>query len=184
MSDVTETRNEGSGRLPDEVRKLVEALAGRAEEYLAGLDRSGDGSNGEGFRDLGGARCACGRVAPSCAWCPACGIVGLLRGERPELAAWLADQLTTFAAMVRSCGDEPASPGGDAPGESPGSGMRERGGEFSRTGSPESPGGPEGAADPGTRDSEPDDQETSERVQRIKIERVGGRVLPRQAPTR
>lgn len=183
MSDVTETRNEGSGRLPDEVRKLVEALAGRAEEYLAGLDHSGDGSNGEASRDLGGAQCACGRVAPSCGWCPVCGIVGLLRGERPELAAWLADQLTTFAAMVRSCGDEPASPDGGAPGESPRSGMRERGGEFSRTGSPESPGS--GPADPGTRDSSgPEDQETSDRVQRIKIERVGGRVLPRQAPTR
>jgi hypothetical protein len=61
---------------------------------------------------------------PDCRWCPICQAAGVLRGERPELTAALADVLTATAAALRSFAGEPGSPGAptdeaDLPDEEP-----------------------------------------------------------------
>ena len=47
-----------------------------------------------------------------CRWCPICQVAAVVRGERPEVTAALADVLTTAAAALRTF----AAAGGDAPG--------------------------------------------------------------------
>jgi hypothetical protein len=51
-----------------------------------------------------------------CRWCPLCQAAAVLRGERPEVSAALADVLTATAAALRSFAGEQA-PGGPAAGE-------------------------------------------------------------------
>ena len=43
-----------------------------------------------------------GRHADDCRWCPVCQARAVVRGERPEVAAALADVLTAAAATLRS----------------------------------------------------------------------------------
>jgi hypothetical protein len=47
-----------------------------------------------------------------CRWCPVCQAASVVRGERPEVTAALADVLTTAATALRTF----AAAGGDAPG--------------------------------------------------------------------
>jgi hypothetical protein len=47
-----------------------------------------------------------------CRWCPVCQVAAVVRGERPEVTAALADLLTTAATALRTF----AAAGGDAPG--------------------------------------------------------------------
>jgi len=47
-----------------------------------------------------------------CRWCPICQAAAVVRGERPEVTAALADVLTTAATALRTF----AAAGGDAPG--------------------------------------------------------------------
>jgi len=47
-----------------------------------------------------------------CRWCPVCQVAAVVRGERPEVTAALADVLTTAATALRTF----AAAGGDAPG--------------------------------------------------------------------
>jgi hypothetical protein len=47
-----------------------------------------------------------------CRWCPVCQVAAVVRGERPEVTAALADELTTAATALRTF----AAAGGDAPG--------------------------------------------------------------------
>jgi hypothetical protein len=42
-----------------------------------------------------------------CRWCPVCQTAAVLRGERPEVTAALADVLTTTAAVLRDLAGEP-----------------------------------------------------------------------------
>jgi hypothetical protein len=42
-----------------------------------------------------------------CRWCPLCQAAAVLRGERPEVSAALADVLTATAAALRSVAGEP-----------------------------------------------------------------------------
>jgi hypothetical protein len=49
-----------------------------------------------------------------CRWCPICQAAGVLRGERPELTAALADVLTATAAALRSFAGETGRPAGQA----------------------------------------------------------------------
>jgi hypothetical protein len=42
-----------------------------------------------------------------CRWCPLCQAIAVVRGERPEVSAALADLLTTAAAALRSVAAEP-----------------------------------------------------------------------------
>ncbi|RRO14887.1 hypothetical protein EIL87_19400 [Saccharopolyspora rhizosphaerae] len=66
-------------RLLEELRLLLDALAGRAEEYLRGCER--EPRQGE----------------TGCGWCPLCAAVALARGQRPELS----DQLLGIVQVLR-----------------------------------------------------------------------------------
>ncbi|RBY79279.1 hypothetical protein DQ239_06465 [Blastococcus sp. TF02-09] len=46
-----------------------------------------------------------------CRWCPVCQTAAVVRGERPEVTAALADVLTTTASVLRDLAGEPARPG-------------------------------------------------------------------------
>lgn len=61
------------------------------------------------------ARQATGDGAP-CTWCPLCAVIGLLRGERPELAARLAEHGAGLLAVLR----EAATPAPQEPAANPG----------------------------------------------------------------
>ncbi|MGY2067362.1 hypothetical protein [Blastococcus sp. SYSU DS0619] len=51
-----------------------------------------------------------------CRWCPVCQLAAVVRGERPEVTAALADVLTATAAALRALAEPPAEPAaGDAP---------------------------------------------------------------------
>jgi hypothetical protein len=45
-----------------------------------------------------------------CRWCPVCQTAAVLRGERPEITAALADVLATTASVLRDLAGEPARP--------------------------------------------------------------------------
>jgi hypothetical protein len=51
---------------------------------------------------------AAGHGGPDCRWCPVCQTAAVLRGERPEVNAALADVLATTAAVLRELAGEPA----------------------------------------------------------------------------
>jgi hypothetical protein len=51
--------------------------------------------------------------ASDCRWCPVCQVAAVVRGERPEVTAALADVLTATATALRAFAAETAS---DAPG--------------------------------------------------------------------
>jgi hypothetical protein len=56
---------------------------------------------------------AAGRHSDDCRWCPVCQAAAVVRGERPEVTAALADVLTAAAATLRSFADadRPSDPG-------------------------------------------------------------------------
>jgi len=49
-----------------------------------------------------------------CRWCPLCQAAAVVRGERPEVSAALADILTATAAALRQFAGEPPSAAPDA----------------------------------------------------------------------
>lgn len=51
-----------------------------------------------------------------CRWCPVCQTAAVLRGERPEVTAALADVLATTASVLRDLAGEPVRPSGPASG--------------------------------------------------------------------
>jgi hypothetical protein len=57
-----------------------------------------------------------------CSWCPLCQAVAVVRGERPEVTAALADVLTATAAALRSFTDsaDPPEPAAVPPAEDDG----------------------------------------------------------------
>jgi hypothetical protein len=52
-----------------------------------------------------------GGHSSDCRWCPICQVAAVVRGERPEVTAALADVLTATAAALRTF----AAAGSDAP---------------------------------------------------------------------
>jgi hypothetical protein len=50
--------------------------------------------------------------AADCRWCPVCQAAAVVRGERPEVTAALADVLTATAAALRNFAAEGADKGG------------------------------------------------------------------------
>jgi hypothetical protein len=53
-----------------------------------------------------------------CRWCPVCQVAAVVRGERPEVTAALADVLTAAATALRTvaaAGERSAAPAEDAP---------------------------------------------------------------------
>ncbi len=56
-------------------------------------------------------------TVPECRWCPLCQLVAVLRGERPEVTAALADVLRATADALHAFAaapDAPRPPGGPA----------------------------------------------------------------------
>jgi len=66
----------------DQAQRLVEALRGG----LAGAAPTEEG-NGQ---------------STDCRWCPVCQVAAVVRGERPEVTAALADVLTAAATALRT----------------------------------------------------------------------------------
>lgn len=90
----------------DELRLLALALLDRAEPaarvLLTALRERGAGAD----------------HPVTCTWCPLCATVGLLRGERPELAAAIASHAEGLVSALRAAlAPEPTQPAGptDAP---------------------------------------------------------------------
>ena len=53
-----------------------------------------------------------GHTGPECRWCPLCRLVAVLRGERPELTARVAEAGVALVAAVRGLLDAAAVPDG------------------------------------------------------------------------
>ena len=51
-----------------------------------------------------------GEHGPDCRWCPVCQAAAVVRGERPEVTAALADLLTTAATALRTFAEAGATP--------------------------------------------------------------------------
>ena len=76
----------------DSARRLLDAL------------RPPPGAAAGPAEDLAGDRPAHGA---DCRWCPVCQASAVLRGERPEVTAALADVLATTASVLRDLAGEP-----------------------------------------------------------------------------
>ena len=55
-----------------------------------------------------------GEHASDCRWCPICQVASVVRGERPEVSAAIADVLTATATALRTFAEADA-PAPDAP---------------------------------------------------------------------
>jgi hypothetical protein len=53
--------------------------------------------------------------ADTCRWCPLCQVAAVVRGERPEVSAALADVLTATAGALRTFADDVATAPAAAP---------------------------------------------------------------------
>lgn len=91
---MSEAEDAGDGlRLAEEIRLLVEMVVEKAAPWLEGVVAAGHGTDphAEVKPDSSG-----------CGWCPLCAIVAVVRGERPEFAARLLDQLAQLVALLRA----------------------------------------------------------------------------------
>lgn len=82
----------------DSAQRLVEAVRGG----LAGAATTADGDG----------------QAPDCRWCPVCQVAAVVRGERPEVTAALADVLDAAATALRTVAAA-GKPDGPPPGSEP-----------------------------------------------------------------
>ncbi|MEU0795891.1 hypothetical protein ABZ342_38005 [Amycolatopsis sp. NPDC005961] len=78
-------------RLAEEIRLLVEMVVEKAAPWLEGVVAAGHGDPDQAKPDGSG-----------CGWCPLCAIVAVVRGERPEFAARLLEQLAQLVALLRA----------------------------------------------------------------------------------
>jgi hypothetical protein len=85
----------------DQGRRVLDALRGGLTDAAAGAGAAtGDGTSQDGH-------------SADCRWCPICQVAAVVRGERPELTAALADVLTATATALRAFAAEgPPSPEG------------------------------------------------------------------------
>jgi hypothetical protein len=79
----------------DQAQRLVETLRGSLAAAVPPADGATDGE----------------RHSSDCRWCPICQVAAVVRGERPEVTAALADVLTAAATALRTVADA-GSPGG------------------------------------------------------------------------
>ena len=94
----------------DQARRLVAGLG----QTLAAAPSAHAGPEGDADAAAHGS---------DCRWCPLCQVVGVLRGERPELTAALADVLTSAAAALRTLAEPPRTPAEDTTEEQPDDGV-------------------------------------------------------------
>lgn len=93
----------------EHARRLVAGL-GQSLAAAAPADR-GDAAQEDGTQGAHGS---------DCRWCPLCQAAAVLRGERPEVTAALADALGAAAAALRALAADPAGSAGEpAPEERP-----------------------------------------------------------------
>jgi hypothetical protein len=85
----------------EQARRLVETLHGTLGMLAAHDDRAADATPGD---------------AGQCRWCPLCQLIAVLRGERPEVTAVLADVLRATADALHAFA---AAPDGPRPAASP-----------------------------------------------------------------
>jgi hypothetical protein len=78
------------GDWAETARRLVETLRSAAPPGPDGGSAAATGTGGD------------------CRWCPLCQAAAVLRGERPEVTAALADVLTATATALRQFAGEPA----------------------------------------------------------------------------
>lgn len=91
MRAVDEARKHD--QLVEELRLLLDALAGKAEDYLRGCAPRAESEE------------------RGCGWCPLCAAVALVRGHRPDLN----DQLLGIVQLLRQAMAEPAPPPAEEP---------------------------------------------------------------------
>jgi hypothetical protein len=86
----------------DQARRVLDALRGGIADAAADA-AAGDGAPQDAH-------------SADCRWCPICQVAAVVRGERPELTAALADVLTATATALRAFAAEgaPTSPEGEA----------------------------------------------------------------------
>ncbi|MDS0139640.1 MULTISPECIES: hypothetical protein [unclassified Amycolatopsis] len=123
------SEEEHGPRLAEEIRLLAEMVAEKAAPWLEGVLAAGHGSfsgvpgggapgPGRSPGDYSSFSGVPGGGAPgpgdhatpdeakpagsACGWCPLCAIVAVVRGERPELVARLAEQLAQLVALLRA----------------------------------------------------------------------------------
>lgn len=105
----------GHGEVGEELRLLALTLLDRFEpglrSVLAGLRVEAE----EAANGTSNASTAAGTPAV-CQWCPLCSLVGLLRGDRPELAGRLAEQAGGLLLTLRAVLQQPVHASGDADG--------------------------------------------------------------------
>ncbi|MET8852241.1 hypothetical protein [Amycolatopsis sp. NPDC004625] len=78
-------------RLAEEIRLLAEMVVEKAAPWLEGVVAAGHGDPDQAKPD-----------GSACGWCPLCAIVAVVRGERPEFAARLLEQLAQLVALLRA----------------------------------------------------------------------------------
>ena len=88
MSEEDET---AGPRLAEEIRLLAEMVVEKAAPWLEGVVAAGHGDPDQAKPD-----------GSACGWCPLCAIVAVVRGERPEFAARLLEQLAQLVALLRA----------------------------------------------------------------------------------
>jgi len=96
VSEETEAAESAEGlRLAEEIRLLIEMVVERAAPWLEGVVAAGHGGEDDRTDE--------GKTGGSaCGWCPLCAIVAVVRGERPEFAARLLEQLAQLVALLRA----------------------------------------------------------------------------------
>ncbi len=91
------------GDVPTEVRALAAMLAEALEPWAQRLrDAAADRDGHPGSA-----------VSSTCTWCPVCAVVGLVQGQRPELAARLAEHGVGLLTALRELLAEHTAPAGD-----------------------------------------------------------------------
>lgn len=86
VDNTEQEHQDGREQVIDELRQLLDALAGRAEEYVLRAGQQQDTVH----------------TGPeSCGWCPVCAVLAIMRGERPELTARLVEQLAGLLTVLR-----------------------------------------------------------------------------------
>jgi hypothetical protein len=88
---VSEAEGADGLRLAEELRLLVEMVVEKAAPWLEGVVAAGHGDPDQAKPE-----------ASACGWCPLCAIVAVVRGERPEFAARLLEQLAQLVALLRA----------------------------------------------------------------------------------
>jgi len=88
---VSEEEPTDGPRLAEEIRLLVEMVVEKAAPWLEGVVAAGHGDPDQAKPD-----------GSACGWCPLCAIVAVVRGERPEFAARLLEQLAQLVALLRA----------------------------------------------------------------------------------